>query len=202
MNVYIKRAIGLLMFMFFLCFVLNVNLEKLISPKYLVLVTVGSVLFAGTNSKRKFKTKEFLYEIGDQAIFVSALVSFLSLFMCFSSTIDSVNIRMQVIMCMRPILYGFVMKLLFHVPIEKEEEGGTTEVEVEKKSLHDILIKNGLTKRECEVAILILDNLSNQEIADELYLTENTVKKHNANIYRKLGLANREQLKVKILNLK
>ncbi len=203
MNVYIKRAIGLIVFTFLICFALKVNLAKLISPMYLLFVIAGSVLFAYTSSKRKFEIKEFIYEVGDQAIFVSVLVSFLSLFMCFSSTIDSMNIRIQVIMCMRPIFYGFIMKLLFNIPIEKEQEQTIMEVvEVKNVSLHDVLLQNGLSKRECEVAILILDNLSNQEIADELYLTENTVKKHNANIYRKLGVANREQLKAAIRKAK
>ena len=40
---------------------------------------------------------------------------------------------------------------------------------------------------------LLADGKSNQEIADELVLALNTVKKHVANILGKLGVSNRTQ---------
>jgi LuxR family maltose regulon positive regulatory protein len=50
-----------------------------------------------------------------------------------------------------------------------------------------------LTTRELEVLQLIADGATNQEIANELVLAINTVKKHISNIYRKLGVDNRVQ---------
>jgi DNA-binding NarL/FixJ family response regulator len=49
----------------------------------------------------------------------------------------------------------------------------------------------GLTKREFSVLTLIANGASNREIATELHVTEETVKFHLSNIYRKLGVANR-----------
>ncbi|MBN1303164.1 MAG: tetratricopeptide repeat protein [Anaerolineales bacterium] len=49
------------------------------------------------------------------------------------------------------------------------------------------------TRRELEILILVADGKSNQEIADELVLALNTVKKHVANILGKLGVSNRTQ---------
>jgi DNA-binding NarL/FixJ family response regulator len=50
-----------------------------------------------------------------------------------------------------------------------------------------------LTRRELDVLHQLAVGKSNQEIADELVLALNTVKKHVANIIRKLGVANRTQ---------
>ncbi len=53
----------------------------------------------------------------------------------------------------------------------------------------------GLTKREREVALLAGSGLSNAEIASELFISETTVKKHLSNIYIKLGISRRGQIK-------
>ena len=55
-----------------------------------------------------------------------------------------------------------------------------------------------LTSREREIAGLILDGLTNLEIAGELYVSEITVKKHVSSIYRKLEVKGRGQL-IKLL---
>lgn len=53
----------------------------------------------------------------------------------------------------------------------------------------------GLTKREAEVALLILKCMSNAEIAEELFISETTVKKHVSNIFAKLKISKREQVR-------
>lgn len=50
-----------------------------------------------------------------------------------------------------------------------------------------------LSDREVEVLRLIAEGLTNQEIADRLYLSLHTVKVHARNIYAKLGVKNRTQ---------
>ncbi len=50
-----------------------------------------------------------------------------------------------------------------------------------------------LSARECEVLVLVVDGYSNQEIANELGITHNTVKNHLRNILTKLGVRNRAQ---------
>jgi DNA-binding NarL/FixJ family response regulator len=53
-----------------------------------------------------------------------------------------------------------------------------------------------LTARELEVLPLVVDGLSNQEIADQLHLGVSTVKTHIANLMEKTGVQNRVQLAV------
>jgi NarL family two-component system response regulator LiaR len=50
-----------------------------------------------------------------------------------------------------------------------------------------------LTEREVEVLSLVAQGLTNQEIADQLVVSERTVRKHVSNILGKLHLANRTQ---------
>jgi DNA-binding NarL/FixJ family response regulator len=50
-----------------------------------------------------------------------------------------------------------------------------------------------LTRREHEILSLVVEGRTNGEIAKVLWVTEQTVKFHLANIYRKLGVTNRTQ---------
>ena len=52
----------------------------------------------------------------------------------------------------------------------------------------------GLSEREVEVVYHIAHGSTNKETAEALNLTENTVKVHLRNIFRKLGLHNRHEL--------
>jgi NarL family two-component system response regulator LiaR len=50
-----------------------------------------------------------------------------------------------------------------------------------------------LTNREQEILLLIAQGMSNQEIADELFITLKTVKTHVSNILAKLEVEDRTQ---------
>jgi LuxR family maltose regulon positive regulatory protein len=57
-----------------------------------------------------------------------------------------------------------------------------------------------LSQREIEVLRLLVGNLSNQEIAHRLCVSENTIKTHLANIYGKLGVSGRREAVTKARN--
>ena len=57
------------------------------------------------------------------------------------------------------------------------------------KSLDDV----GLTRRELEILQLVAEGDSNAQLAKMLWVTEQTVKFHLSNIYRKLGVSNRTE---------
>ena len=50
-----------------------------------------------------------------------------------------------------------------------------------------------LSKREFEVLVLISSGLSNQEIADKLFVSVNTIKTHSSNLFQKLDVSRRTQ---------
>jgi two-component system, NarL family, response regulator LiaR len=51
----------------------------------------------------------------------------------------------------------------------------------------------GISKREYEVLELIAQGLSNQEIAEKLFVSLNTVKTHSSNLFMKLDARRRTQ---------
>jgi len=64
-----------------------------------------------------------------------------------------------------------------------------TEFELDEANLR----KLGISKREYEVLELISEGLSNQEIADRLFVSVSTVKSHTANLFSKLDARRRTQ---------
>lgn len=51
----------------------------------------------------------------------------------------------------------------------------------------------GITPRELEILELIAEGLSNREIAERVYVSENTVKTHSSRVFDKLGARRRTQ---------
>lgn len=76
---------------------------------------------------------------------------------------------------------GFLLKNYFYL------EG----LSVVKESFIEI---KELTKREGEIVNLLLTGRTYKMIAEELYLSENTIKTHIKNIYSKLNVKNKTEL--------
>ncbi len=57
----------------------------------------------------------------------------------------------------------------------------------------DELRKLNLSKRELEVLQLMAEGLSNQEIAEKLFVSLNTIKTHSAQIFEKMEVKRRTQ---------
>ena len=51
----------------------------------------------------------------------------------------------------------------------------------------------GITERELEILTLIAAGLSNREIAERTFISENTVKTHSSRVFDKLGARRRTQ---------
>ena len=51
----------------------------------------------------------------------------------------------------------------------------------------------GITKRELEILSLIAGGLSNREIAEKLFVSENTVKTHSSRLFDKMNVKRRTQ---------
>lgn len=55
------------------------------------------------------------------------------------------------------------------------------------------LIERKISKRELEVLELMASGMSNQEIADALFVSLNTIKSHSSHLFEKLGVKRRTQ---------
>ena len=54
--------------------------------------------------------------------------------------------------------------------------------------------EKGLSRRETEVVILVLQGLTNKQVADKLCVAEKTVKFHLTNIYKRMKISRRSQI--------
>jgi DNA-binding CsgD family transcriptional regulator len=80
--------------------------------------------------------------------------------------------------------------------ISKCEDFGLS---VTNLNIENLEKKYKITKREMEVIDLICLGKTNKEIADQLFISVDTVKDHNYKIFQKTGVRNRTQL-VKLVN--
>jgi DNA-binding NarL/FixJ family response regulator len=103
------------------------------------------------------------------------------------------NVKLEVIVAIVAFIFFFV-GLYFNDQAQKKtasqttpETAGPTQVD------YDQIKKVGLTQREHDVLVKMAEGLSNQEIAQQLFLSESTVKTHVSNILFKLDAKRRTQ---------
>ncbi len=76
----------------------------------------------------------------------------------------------------------------------KKEVVVVKEVPARPFALNEDRLKDlGITKRELEILELIAQGLSNREIAEKLFVSENTVKTHSSRLFDKLSAKRRTQ---------
>lgn len=90
------------------------------------------------------------------------------------------------------IEYEMLKKVGFQDTNKKIIEERKILIEEANESEKSILLKNGLTSREFDIAYLMLQNLTHEEIATETYITPKTVSKHASNIYKKTNSLNKK----------
>ncbi len=78
-----------------------------------------------------------------------------------------------------------------------EQERGERSPEQMRESFFEQMERDGLSAREQEVAWLLYRGYRNLQIAEELYISEATVKKHVGHIYEKTQVACRKEFREK-----
>jgi DNA-binding CsgD family transcriptional regulator len=102
-------------------------------------------------------------------------------------------------------IYGGLIALLFAVlgiwlglKLTRKQEvvvfkevtvSGATPFALNEEKLREL----GVTRRELEILELIAGGMSNREIAEKLFVSENTVKTHSSRLFDKLGAKRRTQ---------
>jgi DNA-binding CsgD family transcriptional regulator len=102
-----------------------------------------------------------------------------------------------------PVLY-ILFTILFTVYIIKRYINTQRQIAAvnDGSSYEDILSHAGITSREKEILLLLLKGAGNNKIAQDLYISTNTVKTHIRNIFQKLDVKSRFELAMKLLNHK
>lgn len=102
-------------------------------------------------------------------------------------------------------IYGGIIAVLFTVLgiwvglkfVKKEKVTVVKEVIVQAPEEFEVNENNlkllSISKREHEVLVLMAQGLSNQEVADKLFVSLNTVKTHSSKLFEKLNVQRRTQ---------
>lgn len=187
-----KILLSVLLYIVILACVLRFDILQLLSLQVFLQLMVGIVILTIPFMRRKISWRELTIIMGSKALEAGYIQAFLLLFARMFSEEGYDNLLSDIALCFRPVLYGFVIQMLF-----AEEKGNA-----EQKEAIQVLTPNyehflelGLTKREAQIAVLICKGFSNREIAEEFVISEATVKKHISNIFEKLGIEKREELK-------
>ncbi|OOQ61809.1 response regulator transcription factor [Mucilaginibacter pedocola] len=75
------------------------------------------------------------------------------------------------------------------ITIEKQVLVANTEFVFDENCLNQL----GMSRRELEVLQLMADGLSNQQIAEKLFVSLNTIKTHSSKVFEKLEVQRRTQ---------
>jgi LuxR family maltose regulon positive regulatory protein len=80
-------------------------------------------------------------------------------------------------------------------------QNGSDDQSVHRSFLSNQALVEPLTNREIEILLILPKGLSNQKIAERLFISPETVKRHLYNIYQKFDVKNRQQAIVKAKSL-
>lgn len=114
-------------------------------------------------------------------------------------TLEASKFFIMFLIRLRPLLLGLLIKLLVQPFAKKpQKEQNQDKVEHREGQVEDTsgskLDFSKLSRREIEVARLAAKGYTNAQIADELFISAETVKRHMATIFEKLGIETRKEL--------
>lgn len=199
---HITRLIAVFLYILIMSFFLDFQLGQLFDLKQLVLVILGMGILFLPGYRRGESGKYYVNQAGRCALFASYIQTFILLFMTLSTEMTRDTLFQEIAKNCRPILYGICLSVIFSNDSMKESKKTAIENDAPKENLtatqvYEAYRALGLTNREAELAVQIERGLSNGEIAAQLCISETTVKKHISNIFEKLGVNKREQIKEK-----
>ena len=104
------------------------------------------------------------------------------------------DVRLEIIVAIAAVIFFFV-GLYFNYRSRREKEPASPAPSINESSVinYEQVKKSGLTQREHDVLQKMTEGLSNAEIAQQLFLSESTIKTHVSNILLKLDAKRRTQ---------
>lgn len=128
---------------------------------------------------------------------VGQLETMLNLVNIADETLEFFKFFIMFLVRLRPLLLGLLIKLLIH-PFTKTSKKGQEQVKQKEANVEGFsgskLDLSKLSRREIEVARLAAKGYTNAQISEELFISTETVKRHMATIFEKLGIESRKEL--------
>lgn len=200
-----KKLAAVIGYMLLLCILLRTEAILLFSPRHIGMFLLGGIILCIPHIEKKMKWKDFQRIFKRNAVTAGYLETFMLIFVSMmQGDISQGEILADLALDLRPLFYGFVCCVVLKEEngefqskedkefFDNEEKPGTAEAENEGEKELDF---SKLTRQERVVAELVKQGLTNREIGEELCISESTVKKHLSNIFEKLEIGSRRELR-------
>lgn len=201
----VKKLVAVIGYMLLLCILLKTEAVLLFSPRHIGMFLSGVIILCIPHLERKMRWKDFPYLFRQNAVTAGYLETFMLIFVSMmQGNLSQKEILASLALDLRPLFYGFVCQVVLKEETEEDKtlkEKGLLEQEErvlqagESGGAKRQLDFSGLTRQEKVVAELVRQGLTNREIGEELCISEATVKKHMSNIFEKLEIGSRRELK-------
>lgn len=188
-----------------------------------IVLTIPSLFDKDKKKSDIFKNQSivsFINKLGRNTIITGSFTSLLLILTVTSNPVEitstdeiTIYILVALLESSRPFIYGMIFNLILSVikPVSENEETVTTPDSITESttdltqdvakctfnvvdSVHS-MTKITLSRREKEVATLVIQGLSNMEIAEELFISVETVKRHISTIFEKCNVSSRKELR-------
>ncbi len=200
---------GLFVYLLLISVLMQFDWAKMVRPIPLLSVLLGVLILTLSQYKKGMTRDEVLAHAQWNAFLAGLMASLLSLLSAFSSDVTEPLSIHRLADELVPLIYGSITYLLIRLlnPERVEQPTGSENTNAmagnpgkhalttlpDLMTINAILSAKGFSPRECHVALKIVEGISNKEIAEQLFISDATVKKHIQNMFRKCGANDRQE---------
>lgn len=172
--------------------------------RIVLILILATLLLMSLAYKKGQSVKVWKSSIQFNLFFVGVIMSSLNLMSIFGRLSQKSEL-MSIIVASKPLMYC----ILLYLPLENIFRSIQMRVIVRDAAISDeennrdksrlVTVETlELSRREIEVIQLALQDMTNKQISEKLFIQETTVKKHLQNIYKKAQCADRTELIKKV----
>lgn len=182
-----KVLIGLIVYLWIVMVLFKLSLKRVFMPLPIFTVLGGGVILSLAHLKDKTLWMAH-FKMG--VLTAGSLATLLIVLSSYASGINGLSEGLI------PAIYGALFYLIidFITPKTNSERlsGNLSENWETEQVATPFFLHYSLTPRECHVALKMIQGEDNKTMAETLYISESTLKKHVQSIYKKVGVGDRQ----------
>lgn len=199
---FLKALVAIIVYFVVSVLLSGMDYREILNNTQLIAVTIGIVLLTFSQYQKGLTRDDLVQKAKSNALLAGGITTLFSLMNAFNQPLFG---NQAVAQAFLPLLYGALWYAVLNSNVirprdDKPREDNSQALNVahfmSPEVAYPILTQKGFTPREIHVAIRLLHNSTNKEIADDLFITEATVKKHIQNMFKKCGAMDRQDFLV------